>query len=211
MKVYIDDLELDVIITKKISNKHTYLRVKDDGKIYVNSNLFVSKKEIEKLIYKNEEFIRKSLLRIKAKKSKNDKFFYLGKEYKINYWDKKKIELDGNAVYLSKESNIDQWLKKEAKLIFRERLDLRLKIFSKRIVNPDLFIRKMTSRWGVCNIRAKKITLNLELIKKDIFYIDYVIVHELAHFVHPNHSKEFWNLVAENFKDYKIARKNLNY
>ncbi len=64
----------------------------------------------------------------------------------------------------------------------------------------------MTSRWGVCNIKNHNVTLNLELSKYPKVYLNYVIVHELSHFIHPNHSKEFWLLVSKycpNYKDIK--------
>ena len=82
-------------------------------------------------------------------------------------------------------------------------------IFPKKIPYPHLTIRRMTTRWGVCNIKLKRVTLNLELIKKDLKYLDYVIVHELAHFIHPNHSRDFWNLVAILVPNYKVLRKEM--
>ena len=56
----------------------------------------------------------------------------------------------------------------------------------------------MKTRWGVCNVRTHVITLNLELIKRDPKYLNYVIMHELSHLIHGNHSARFWNLVEEN-------------
>ena len=53
----------------------------------------------------------------------------------------------------------------------------------------------MKTRWGVCNRSNNTITLNSELLKKEITLLDYVIVHEMCHFKHPNHSKDFWNEV----------------
>ena len=67
----------------------------------------------------------------------------------------------------------------------------------------------MTTRWGVNNKRAKKVTLNSELIYMDIKYLDYVIVHELSHFIHFDHSKAFWSLVEENCPNYKQIRKEM--
>ena len=81
--------------------------------------------------------------------------------------------------------------------------------FSKKIPYPELKIRKMKSRWGVCNIRTKVITLNLELIKRDIKYLDYVIVHEMSHLIHGDHSSNFWNLVGENMPEYKKYREEM--
>ena len=67
----------------------------------------------------------------------------------------------------------------------------------------------MTSRWGVCNIKTKVLTLNLELIKRDVKYLDYVIVHELSHLIHGDHSSSFWRLVEENMTEYKKYREEM--
>lgn len=209
MFIEVNNRKVEVIITKKTSNKHSYMRLKDDGKLYINTSYFMSKKNIDKFIKENISFIEKSLKRLDKKEADSQKFIYLGKEYIKVYWDKKQIVLKDDKVYLNQSSNIDAFLRKEAKRVFLERLDIQFNNFSKKIPYPSLVIRKMTSRWGVCNIKTKKITLNLELIKKDLSLIDYVIVHELAHFVQANHSEKFWNLVEENYKDYKSARKVL--
>ena len=80
-------------------------------------------------------------------------------------------------------------------------------MFTREIPYPRLTIRQMKSRWGVCNTRDKRVTLNLELIKMLPQCLDYVIVHELSHLIHANHSKDFWNLVEENYPNYKTVRK----
>ena len=67
----------------------------------------------------------------------------------------------------------------------------------------------MKTRWGVCNRRDNSVTLNSELIKYDLTKLDYVIVHELSHFIHFNHSKSFWNLVEKYSPNYKKIRKDL--
>ena len=56
---------------------------------------------------------------------------------------------------------------------------------------------------------SKTVTLNLELIKRDISYLDYVIVHELSHFKYHNHQSDFWTLVGKYYPKYKEARKML--
>ena len=65
----------------------------------------------------------------------------------------------------------------------------------------------MTSRWGVCNSKLKRVTLNLELIKKEPYCLDYVIVHELSHFIEMNHSNRFWKVVEANYPNYKEVRR----
>ena len=67
----------------------------------------------------------------------------------------------------------------------------------------------MKTRWGVCNKRDDSVTLNAELFREPIECLDYVITHELSHFVHFDHSKEFWKLVEKYNPDYKKVRKYL--
>ena len=67
----------------------------------------------------------------------------------------------------------------------------------------------MSTRWGVNNVTKRTITLNTELLKKDVSLIDYVIVHELCHFYEQNHSKKFWLEVEKRYPEYKLARKIL--
>ncbi len=68
----------------------------------------------------------------------------------------------------------------------------------------------MKTRWGVCNRASNTVTLNTNLIKYDISKLDYVIIHELSHFIHFNHSKAFWLTVSKYCPNYKIIRKELN-
>ena len=85
-------------------------------------------------------------------------------------------------------------------------------VFGDSIIHRNavqLRIRKMTSRWGVCNVLTHIITLNLELIKRDTKYLDYVIVHELSHLIHGDHSDRFWKLVEDNMPDYRKYREEM--
>jgi predicted metal-dependent hydrolase len=72
----------------------------------------------------------------------------------------------------------------------------------------ELRIKKLKSRWGSCD-SLRRITLNRELIKIEKELIDYVVVHELAHLVHMNHSKEFHALVAHYLPQAHPLRKRL--
>ncbi len=70
-------------------------------------------------------------------------------------------------------------------------------------------IRKMKTRWGVCNYKSMTITLNSELIKYQRENLRYVITHEMCHFYHHNHGPLFWDMVSKYYPDYKVARKEL--
>ena len=209
MKLQLDGKVYPIEIQRKRKNKNTYIRVKKDMTIQVTTNNFTTDKMITKLIEDNTEKIRKMLNHQVTKNENNTGFFYLGKKYDIIYVEYCDISLGVNKVFLNKNLDLDKWYKKQAKIIFKDHLDQIYHRFSRRIPYPDLRIRKMTTRWGVCNVKTKTITLNLELMKRDLKYLDYVIVHELSHLIHANHSTKFWSLVEENMPDYKKYRKEM--
>ena len=210
MHVTIDNEDYEVVITRKRGNRNTYIRVKNDMKIYVTTNTLVPNREIEKLIYNNTSFITKMIDKMEKKNTKDDNFYYLGSMYTPVRTSTKGIVLGSQSVFLGKDTtkeDIDKWYRKEALKVFSEHLENCYKLYTRNIPHPSLTIRKMTSRWGVCNTRSKRVTLNLELIKMPLFCLDYVIYHELSHLIYANHSREFWNLVEENCPEYKKIRK----
>lgn len=66
--------------------------------------------------------------------------------------------------------------------------------------------RHMTSCWGSCRSQTRSLTFNLRLADKPLECVEYVIIHELAHIIHPNHSPEFWKLVEQHCPDYRRIR-----
>ncbi|MGM9882322.1 MAG: M48 family metallopeptidase [Bacilli bacterium] len=204
-KYIFDGKEYDIEIIKK-NNKNTYLRVKDN-KIVVTTNYLVSKKKIAELINDNKAFIEKALLKSEIK-NKEDDFKLFGVSYDIIYgFDN--FEIENNKIYVKDEKNLNKCLSKYIYNIYAERIKYWYDAFEENIPIPNLKIRKMTSRWGVCNLKNHNVTLNLELSKYKIEALDYVIVHELSHFIYPNHSKDFWNLVGKYYPKYKEIRKYL--
>lgn len=71
-------------------------------------------------------------------------------------------------------------------------------------------IRRMKTRWGTCNITAKRIWLNLELAKKPFDCLEYVVVHELVHLLERNHNARFWSLVGQFLPDWRARKALLN-
>jgi len=199
----------EVVIQKK-ANKNTYIRVKEDLKIYVTTNYFVTKKEIEKLLNNNEAYLIKMINRQKLQIKKQDLFFYLGNSYDIIILPTiNKIELIEDKIYTKNMIMLEKWLKEETIRIFDERYVYIFNHFDENIKSPILKIRNMKTRWGVYNRKNHSITLNSKLIEQDISRIDYVIIHELSHIIHFNHSKSFWDLVSKYCPNYRQIRKEM--
>ncbi|MGM9850465.1 MAG: M48 family metallopeptidase [Bacilli bacterium] len=208
MKYTIDNKEYEVIITKK-NNKNTYIRVKEDLKIYITTNHFATKIGIKNLIDNNIEAIKKMIQEQTKKNKKNEYFNYLGISYEVFIDEVDDIKFLDDAIFVPSEEYLNKWLKNKIKTLFKERLDYNYNRYEESIPYPKLKIRTMKTRWGVCNIRDNSVTLNTKLIEYDIEKLDYVIIHELSHFIHFNHSKLFWNQVEKYKPNYKKIRKEL--
>jgi len=200
-------IKIEVVIVRK-PNKNIYFRVKDDLKLYVTCPIYLSQSSIYNLIKENDKDIIK-LYDKAIKRSKDTGLFeYLGNKYYIKYSDIDEVTFEGNTVYAKSEEDLDKFYRSEVRRIFSEEVEIVKKCFSS-LPEFSLRFRKMKTRWGVCNRSNNVVTLNTELLKKDITLLDYVIVHELCHFYEANHGKNFWHLVSLAYPNYKEARKAL--
>lgn len=208
MKITIEGQTFNVFITRK-NNKNMYLRVKKDG-IYITCNYFVTNSMIKSFIEKNEDDIIRMNETVQRKEKKNEEFYYLGNNYDVVVLNKvSKIEFVGNQVFVKNKTYLNTFLKNECERIFNERVKICYNLFEEDIPYPKVMIGKMKRKWGYCNKRQELIKLNSELIKYSIDEIDYVIIHELCHFLEFNHSKNFWNYVKKYKPNYKENTKVL--
>ena len=205
MKIVIDGIEFDVIISKK-KIKNIYFRIKEDLKIYVSCSYLCSNKYIEKLLIDNGKDLIKMYNNMAKKFIESKEIYYLGN--KLNYEYDTRVKIDENNAYGPSLEKINEYIEKNSIKIFEERLN-RLKVMFDNLPNFKLKTRCMKTRWGVCNRRNMTITLNTLLIHKDVTLIDYVIIHELCHFYEANHSSRFWKQVELRYPKYKEARKRM--
>lgn len=205
--MYINNEYIEVIINKK-RIKNIYFHINDEGKLIVNTPIFTTNHEISKLLDDNYKSIENMYNKYKIKAKHKEEIRYLGKEY--TFVKNNKIIFEDNIAYGPSIEAINTYLEKNSKAIFSKRLELYINDFEK-VPYFRLRTRKMRTRWGVNNRKSETITLNTELIHYDYTCIDYVIVHELSHFEHMDHSRAFWECVSRHYPNYKIARKELKY
>ena len=142
---------------------------------------------------------------------------YLGRQYKLRI-EKATINevklFRGRLLALKKEHTsakklITDWYREKAEIHFSETLQKVLPLFRRYdIQEPELQIRHMPTRWGNCTTKGKVI-LNPELIKAPKGSIEYVIIHELCHLVHHNHTKAFYELQESIMPDWKKWKERL--
>ncbi|MBA7537865.1 hypothetical protein ES705_30135 [subsurface metagenome] len=103
---------------------------------------------------------------------------------------------------------INEWYRSELKKIVP---DIISKWEEKIGVQSNEFgIKKMRTKWGTCNTQAKRIWLNLELAKKPIECIEYIIVHELVHLLERKHNDRFISLMNKFMPKWRFHRDELN-
>ena len=209
LEVKIHGTTYPVVIENK-KNKNTYIRVNQNFEIYVTTSYFVTGKAIIKLLKENEDAIYKMIEKKRKEQEREKKFYYLGQEYEIYVMPtNREVEIYNHTIMIPSEKKLQSFLKKQMKELFTEHYDYWYQQFEEPIHKPKLKFRKMKTRWGVCNRRDDSITLNTRLLEYDTKYLDYVIIHELSHLVHFDHSKAFWEVVSKYCPDYQILRKEM--
>ena len=198
------------------------LRVRPSGLLRVTCGRSVGLSVIEKFLVHNRQFIESSLGEIKKMKAKyprpeflsGEKLLFLGKERTLEViWSWKTraqvefledtIELKSSieATREQRQRALAKSYESQARLHLKERLhfwSLRMGLKPSRVS-----FRRQRTRWGSCSSDGS-ISLNWKLVAAPEAVIDYVIIHELAHLVHPNHSERFWRLVEQFCPDRKI-------
>lgn len=202
------DTPYEVEVVRK-NNKNTYIRIKNN-KVYITTNYFTTKRTITKLLTDNKTSIDKMIKTTIIKEKKKEEFLIFGRAYNIIYNPNiKEIIIKEGTLETPNDKTLNIWLNNIIKNIYQEKLTFWYEKFQEPIPNPNLKIRKMKTRWGVCNTKNHNVTLNYELYRYDIDCLEYVIIHELSHFLEPNHSKNFWRIVEKYCPNYKEIKNKL--
>lgn len=108
--------------------------------------------------------------------------------------------------------SINGWYRKQALEIVKIRSEECHRMMKEEgIPLPPITIRSMKTRWGSYSYRTRRISLNLNLIKVPVIYLDYVIIHELCHIRVRHHRADFWRMVERYVPDYLAVRKQLKH
>jgi hypothetical protein len=103
---------------------------------------------------------------------------------------------------------MDEWYRQELKELAPPIIEKWEKLMN--VSMNELAIKKMKTKWGTCNREAKRIWLNLELAKKPLHCIEYIIVHELAHLLERSHNDKFVAIMNNFLPEWKHLKNELN-
>lgn len=201
------------------------ISVNPEGSVQVKAPLNATMEQIEQKLRKRAGWIirQQRFFRSFGEASPKRRYvsgeshLYLGRQYILRVTEGKRNEVRYRGHCFEVEctsrdrvkSLMNEWYHVRAKLKFSEIAEPILQKFESYQVSPKgLYIQQMQHRWGSCT-RTGKIILNRELIKTPRPCIEYVIVHEMCHLVHPNHTKEFYYLLEKFMPDWEKWKNRL--
>ncbi|MDD3049285.1 MAG: SprT family zinc-dependent metalloprotease [Bacilli bacterium] len=202
---------------KKVKN--LTLRINETGELIVTCNAYIPQEKIESfvvekvkwIITKQQQVIRKANMYYDDILS--DTLFYLfGKPLKIVriQSNQNKVQYDDENFYVyyidekDAHKSVISIMQKICKQEFMPIVDYYYeKLKEYRFAYPQVKFRTMKSRWGSCIPSKNQVTLNMRMIHYPKAFLEYVVLHELVHFIQPNHSAAFYQIIQFHMPDYK--------
>ncbi len=212
-----------VVLTRK-KIKPIHLKIcPPDGKLKLSAPLHVSLAAIEKFIIHKLSWIEKAIVKVQTQNiistpayQNGELHYFLGQPYTLkitDFADENGIRLHNDFVM---EVLIKKWASNEQveKILFAfyrnelKKLIPNLLTTWEPLVGVNALewrIRRMKTRWGTCNPAKRRIWLSLELIKRPVICLEYILVHELVHLLEPSHNTRFYTLLDSFMPDWHEA------
>ncbi len=188
-KIELNNFLVDVELQNKKNIKHCYLRVLSDNIIQIKANRYFTILDAKDLIYRKKDWLIENIQKQNSKKLNENEFLYFGE---------KKLLSD----FLIKD--LDKFYKEEIQKIIPSLVEKYSNLM--QLYPTKISYRKNRRTWGSCNFK-NELNFNILLAKYPIFIIEYIVIHELAHIKHKNHSKDFYFLVEKFSPNYKKIEK----
>ena len=211
-----DGIEYSLV---RSDRKTLSIYVEPNGSVLVRAPDSASIERINEILEKKRLWIYRSLVefqelnhtKVTRKIANGEGFLFLGKSYRLKIDSNLERPFSLNQGYFL----LDESRELDAKRLFidfykeqgKEFLPKRVEYYREKMgVNPNkIVIRELKNRWA--SISKTSLNFHWKIMMAPISIIDYVIVHELAHYIHPDHGSEFWELVESVMPNY-IEKKN---
>ncbi|HCX63024.1 MAG TPA: M48 family peptidase [Clostridiales bacterium] len=224
-KITVENIDIE-LVKKKIKNIHLSVRPPDGRvslsvpyrmddkaiKLFVESKLLWIKKQREKYSLQEQQ--------VKIYVS-GESHYYFGESYLLNVYettgrqhaelrDNKYIDLyvRAGSTAEKREKVMNEWYRYNLKQIIPEYIEKWEKIIG--VTVNEWHIKLMKTRWGTCNVRDKRIWINLELAKKNPRCLEYIVVHEMVHLLERHHNDIFKSYMNKFLPNWKSIRDELN-
>ncbi len=225
-KLRIDDFEVEVR-WKKV--KHLYLSVQPPaGHVRMTVPTGTERETILFFVRAKRDWIRKQQAKMRARLVQpvlayvsGESHYFFGRPYVLNVIEtssRQRVVLSAGRfmnLYVRPNSTTDErrkiliaWYRRQLKAAIPAYLEKWEKVIGVSV--REWKVRQMKTKWGSCNIQARRIWLNLELAKKSPRCLEYVIVHEMIHLLERHHNARFYRYLTEHLPDWKAIRTELN-
>lgn len=218
MEFYYNSRKIEYTI-KYSKRKTIAIHIEPSNNIIVKAPIGMDRNRLKELVESKGKWISNKLeesndYKIQERTYKNGELFlFLGKEYPLELMIDEtasvmSVEIINNSLRIitntedkdSIKNLLEEFYKKQTRIIIQDRIKYYQNYF---IVRPNnIRIKKQKTRWGSCS-SLKNLNFNLKLSMAKLSVIDYIVVHEMSHLIHLNHSKDFWNLVKSVLPNYK--------
>ncbi|WP_322520293.1 SprT family zinc-dependent metalloprotease [Guyparkeria halophila] len=215
------DHSLGTIRVERKAIRHLYLRLDArDGSLRVSAPKRVSDRAIRAFVTSRAGWIATQRERrarrpaILTEANLPDSIHLLGQEHVISWRAtdddvprSERLVIAEGHVHLTgpDQQTARQRLREHCRQLLKGHLDARVSMWASRmsLPQPESRVRRMKTRWGTCNIQARRIWLNLELARMPLEAIDLVIVHELAHLIERGHNRRFYAVMDDAYPDWR--------
>jgi len=200
------------------NRKSISLEIKPDGRLIVRAPRYATQAQILELVARKATWINKTRARVAHTYAKRkpktfkpgDTFWYLGMQYPLRLTDRSRPPLDLDGVFLLSRAAQNKakevfiaWYRKETRTITHHLIREYQKKYPFKV--NKVRITSARTRWGSCSSK-NNLNFTYRLCMAPLRVIDYVVLHELTHLKHHNHSKAFWNAIEKIKPDYRKNR-----
>jgi len=215
------------IVRKAIKNLHLGV-YPPHGRVRVAAPLAVSDDAVRLAVIGKLGWIKRQQTRFEAQPRQSvremvsgESHYFLGQRYRlrvIEYHGASKVVLRNKAaieLYMRPQTNAKQreqvlqrWYRKQLKALIPPLLEKWQPVMGVQVA--DWRIKKMKTKWGSCNKSARRIWLNLELAKRSVQCLEYIVVHEMAHLLERHHNDRFRALMDQFMPQWRSRRETLS-
>lgn len=208
----------------RANRKNLEIKVCEDEGVIVRAPHKTPDHYIEQVLNKKRLWIKEKQGKVRQQKAlhrpkeyvEGEGFLYLGRSYKLRLVPSQEepLKFFRNAFYLEAPkareglTHFTEWYKRKALKKLTERCVFHGKRLGLEFAKVS--VTNAEKRWGSCNPKARSLNFNWRLIMAPVEVIDYIVIHELCHLEHPNHSPEFWRKVESISPHYKSSEEWLD-
>jgi predicted metal-dependent hydrolase len=223
-RIVVSDINIE-IQRKNIKNMHLSV-LPPDGKVRISAPVNTKDETIRLFAISKIGWIKKQIDKFENQQRQTEREYVSGESHyvwgrryrmEIRHNHRNNVEIKGTKLILTvrefsttqqREKIMTEWYRKQLKEKFPELVEKWEEIIG--VKAETIRVKNMLTRWGTCNTKDKRIWINLQLAKKPIECLEYVIVHELVHLLEKSHNSIFVDYMNKFLPEWRVTKDLLN-